>query len=432
MNLNILQQLPADGSIAYTTLASKAGVPENQLRGVARMAVCNGFLEEPRPGYVAHGRMSALLVRDEKFMNWARWMVDYSIPVAYRYAEATQRWGETDSRDQTAFQIAMNTTDPFFDYVRKSPEMTDLFSGYMRNVTASETWSLQHAVDGFDWASLPIGAKVVDIGGSHGQLAVQVAREFPHLNFVVQDLPETVATAQKAFEADTEIEQSIKNRIEFMSSDFFQPQAVSDAQVYFLRMIIHDWPDKDALTILQHLLTVLKRNPQARIVIMDTVLPPPGSISTKLEQQLRTRDLMMTQVFNARERELEDWKSLASRVGMRVKSVEQPLDSVMALLSLELDEDVNVQRPAVPSQIRSDSPLSNTDELPVLIMGAGISGLCLAQALNKANVSQADRQKVLSDVSRREEVEKSAETSNVFLSSETLLTISSLDTLPRL
>ncbi|KAK3713684.1 hypothetical protein LTR37_008378 [Vermiconidia calcicola] len=386
VSLDVLRHIPAEGTISYAALASTAGVPQNQLRGVARMAVCNGFLEEPQSGHVAHGRMSALLVRDEKFMNWARWMLNYSVPVAYRHADATHRWGETDARDQTAFQVAMNTSEPFFDYVRKSPEMTDLFSGYMRNVTASGTWSLDHAVDGFDWASLPRGAKVVDVGGSHGQLAVQVAKRHPHLNFVVQDLPETVATAQKAFDADEGIDKAVKSRIQFMPANFFEPQPVTDAPVYFLRMIIHDWPDKDALTILQHLHSVLKKNPGARIVIMDTVLPPPGTISVLLEQQLRTRDLMMMQVFNARERELEDWKSLVSRVGMEVARIEQPLDSVMALLTVQLDGDLQVRRLNEPPPVRIDSPLDQKDNVPVLIMGAGISGLCLAQALNKAGI----------------------------------------------
>ncbi|KAK1714164.1 O-methyltransferase [Colletotrichum lupini] len=384
VDLDVLQHLPQDGSIAYAVLAAKAGVPEKHLKGVARMAVLNGFLEEPTSGHVSHSRSSALLVRDENFMSWARWMMNYSMPVAYKFPEATRRWGDTDAKNQTAFNVAENTTDPFFDHIRKNPDLTSVFSSYMRNVTASRPWSLAHAVECFDWASLPEGAKVVDVGGSHGQLAVHVASKFPHLKYIVQDLPETVATAQRAFDADTSIDPAVKSHIQFMSSDFFKPQTVLDAHVYFLRMIIHDWPDRDARIILQNLRTALEANPKARIVIMDTILPPPGSTTLQHEQQLRVRDLMMMQVFNARERELENWKNLLNDVGMEIEHSRQPDDSVMGLLTVQLqssapgspNEFIQIKKPIMPA----------TESRPVLIMGAGISGLCLAQALKKHNV----------------------------------------------
>lgn len=41
----------------------------------------------------------------------------------------------------------------------------------------------------------------------------------------------------------------------FPAHDFFSPQPVKNAAVYFLRHIIHDWPDKDAKKILDSLRT---------------------------------------------------------------------------------------------------------------------------------------------------------------------------------
>lgn len=357
------------------------------------MAVSNGFLQEPLPGHVAHSRISSAVTRDENFKSWAQWVVNYSVPVAYKFADATRKWGNTHAKDQTAFNLALDTSDPFFDHVRQNSDMTSVFSRYMRNITTSKPWSLEHAVDGFNWASLPDDAKVVDIGGSHGQLAVQVALKFPRLNFIVQDLPETVEKAKKAFEEDHSIDDTIKARIEFMPHDFFQPQPVSDAHVYFLRMIIHDWADGEARKILQQLRVVLEQNPSARIVLMDTVLPPPGSTSILQEQQLRVRDLMMMQVFNARERELDDWKSLLNDVGMQVTHQHQPEDSVMGLLTAQLQPALAKKRDndkASTSDSCSSSPATGpttagTDK-PILIIGAGISGLCLAQALKKGKI----------------------------------------------
>lgn len=351
------------------------------------MAAVNGFLEESKssPHGISHTRASALLVLDESFMAWARWMLDYSMPVAYKFADATRIWPKAESKNEVAFNLAMDTTDNFFDYLKKTPDMTALFSGYMRSVTASRPWSLDHAVQSFDWGSLPHGAKVIDIGGSHGQLCVEVAKEFQSLEFIVQDLPEAVDTARQSFDTDTSIDPAIKSRISFMSHDFFQPQPVVDAHVYFLRMIIHDWPDKEALVILHHLRHVLERNPAARIVFMDTVLPQPGTTTALHEQRLRVRDLMMRQVFNSKEREMEEWKALLDQAGLELSEVTMPDDSVMGVLTARLKDADTSSRITDGPRLTPRANWKPRDQ-PVLIVGAGISGLCLAQALNKARI----------------------------------------------
>lgn len=100
----------------------------------------------------------------------------------------------------------------------------------------------------------------------------------------------------------------VAERVEFFEHDFFTPQPVKDADVYLLRMIIHDWADTDAARILKEIAEIMKKG--NRIVIMDMVLPTPGTSSETFEAALRQKDLMMRQVLNAREREVEDWNAL--------------------------------------------------------------------------------------------------------------------------
>lgn len=94
---------------------------------------------------------------------------------------------------------------------------------------------------------------------------------------------------------------------------------MKDADVFLLRMIIHDWADADAVRILKELTEVMRKG--SRIVIMDMVLPIPGTSSQTLEAALRQKDLMMRQVLNAREREVEDWQALIRSVDERLKIV---------------------------------------------------------------------------------------------------------------
>lgn len=75
-------------------------------------------------------------------------------------------------------------------------------------------------------------------------------------------------------------------------------------------MILHDWPVSDALQILRNHLKVLKANPHARLVIMNTLLPLPGCISVVEEALLWARNLTMIQTFSSKERELGEFTEL--------------------------------------------------------------------------------------------------------------------------
>lgn len=70
------------------------------------------------------------------------------------------------------------------------------------------------------------------------------------MNMVVQDLPEV----QAAFQAF--VPHDLTTRVTFQNHNFFNPQTVA-ADVYFLKMILHDWPDKYAVRILRNLLLPL-------------------------------------------------------------------------------------------------------------------------------------------------------------------------------
>lgn len=94
--------------------------------------------------------------------------------------------------------------------------------------------------------------------------------------------------------------------------------------MYLLRTIIHDWPDQEATTILRLLVAAMK--PSSRIVIMDIVLPAPGTESPIFEAALRQKDLAMMETFNAKEREVEDWHALVGAVDPRlgIRAIRRP------------------------------------------------------------------------------------------------------------
>ena len=152
----------------------------------------------------------------------------------------------------------------------------------------------------------------------------------------MQDLPDNADSGRKA--AAESLPADITSRLTFQAHDFSQPQPIQGADVYLLRMILHDWPDDKAANILRNIVAAMdERN--SRLLIMDTVLPSPGSVPVSVERLVRGRDLTMMQAFNSKERDMDDWKGLLDAVDPRLHLVGtvQPFGSAMSVLEVVLD-----------------------------------------------------------------------------------------------
>lgn len=173
------------------------------------------------------------------------------------------------------------------------------------------------------------------MGGSTGGAAIALAKAFPHLTFVVQDLPVNTDSGRKV--AANSLPTDVTSRITFQGHDFTKPQPLPGADVYLLRMILHDWPDGDAAKIIRSIVAAMDQT-KSRLLIMDTVLPMPGSIPVSLERLARVRDLTMLQAFNSKERHLNDWTELLAVADpkLQLARVVQPFGSAMSVLEVTL------------------------------------------------------------------------------------------------
>ncbi|RAO67445.1 uncharacterized protein BHQ10_003457 [Talaromyces amestolkiae] len=336
---NIFRLVPLDASISYADLATAAKLPEQRLKSIMRMAMTNFvFCEQADGKSVAHSATSALLARNEDIHAYAAYMTSYSAPLALQMAPAHKKWGAGTTRTyETAFNLSHNTDLTFFEYLSRNQDMMKDFAQYMRNVRSSESIDIKHLLSGYKWESLPIGSLVVDMGGSTGTSAIALANAYPYLTFTVQDLPENAENGRQAAES---LPADIASRINFQAHDITIPQPLQGANIYLLRMILHDWPDHEAVQILKHIVRAMD-SAKSRLLIMDTALPKSGSVPVSVERIVRARDLTMMQAFNSKERDLEEWKELfaAAAVGdvrLQLVNVVQPFGSAMSVLELAL------------------------------------------------------------------------------------------------
>ena len=176
------------------------------------------------------------------------------------------------------YNIAFNTEDAFFADLGKNLARAQRFADAMTLFSTDEGYSPRHLLENCAWANLG-KATVVDIGGSHGVVCIALAKKFPSLHCIVQDRPETVK------DGPVNVPPELAGRVTFSAHDFFTEQPIKDADVYFLRWILHDWSDKYCIRILRALIPALKKG--ARVILNEYVLPEPGTILAYKERDLR-------------------------------------------------------------------------------------------------------------------------------------------------
>ncbi|KAJ4135061.1 fusarubin cluster-methyltransferase [Fusarium equiseti] len=324
-------------AISYPEVAMQAKVPLSTLQSVARMAMTAGFLCETKDGRLSHNDLSCHFVTDVHMRTQLLYMFNQTVPVMAALKEATARWGSTSQTNETAYNVVYDTDLSFFGYLKANPDLGEAFHAYMKSRAVSHTGSnVEHLLDGFNWKALG-EATVVDIGGSSGSTSIMLATAFPSLNLIVQDLHEPIQDARSRI---SDLPSDIQSRISMIEYDFFTTQPIKHADVYLLRTILHDWPDADAVRILQGVVEAM--GPNSHLLIMDMVLPQPGSGSKTFEAALRQKDLTMIQTFNAKEREVEEWSALLGKADSRLKirAIERPAGSELSVIEAALEGEV--------------------------------------------------------------------------------------------
>lgn len=195
-------------------------------------------------------------------------------PAFNEYIEAQSKWPNSAEPHETGWGVENTTSLPLFSFLAENPDRARRFGAGMRWYTKAEVWDLKHLQSSYDWASIDLpGAVLVDVGGGQGGVAQFLVKLTKELKIYVQDLPGTVKQGSEMLPS------IFKDRITFVANDFFSEETIKDADVYFLRWILHNWSDKYAIQILQSLIPALKNG--AKILVYEVVLsdtPDWGSI----------------------------------------------------------------------------------------------------------------------------------------------------------
>lgn len=158
----VLACIPLSGSVPAKDVADLVGVPETQLCRVVRMTATAGFLNEPQPGHIAHTALSAPFVTKPSFLDAAMFLAETAAPTALQMAVATQRYGNSNRPNESAYNLAFNTSQTFQSACEQRSKLQRQWPAYLRYVGDVDD-SVTEVLTRLDWLSLG-NACIVEVG----------------------------------------------------------------------------------------------------------------------------------------------------------------------------------------------------------------------------------------------------------------------------
>ncbi|KAF4632321.1 hypothetical protein G7Y89_g5805 [Cudoniella acicularis] len=306
--LGIANSFSPSTTSTFSAIAQACSQSESDIRRLLRHAMTYFIFQEPSPGIVAHTASSKALAEIPQLGQLVGFMSSELWPSATRLVDALEKWPQSEEPNETGYSIAYSTDKPMFEFLAQYPERAQRMAKAMSFMNSGPGYSPRHILENFDWGDAANGL-LVDVGGGQGIVAIEIARHFPRIKCIVQDLPEVIEGVSVPDDLAKD------GRLMLMPHDFFQEQVVKGADVYYLRWILHDWSDKYATEIIRQLVPALKRG--ARILVSELCLPDPCVLSRYKERHARNFDISMKQIQNSKERDATDWAQLFAAVDMR-------------------------------------------------------------------------------------------------------------------
>jgi hypothetical protein len=101
---------------------------------------------------------------------------------------------------------------------------------------------------------------------------------------------------------------------------------------YFLKSILHDWPDKACMQILSNIAQAMRGHPHSKLLICEIVLPDQYPEPAKV-----IRDISML-LIGGQERNLLQWNALLKNAGFKILKVHGVGGDNSSIIEAVLDE----------------------------------------------------------------------------------------------
>lgn len=187
-----------------------------------------------------------------------------------------------------------------FEYYDSHPDAAATFH---RGMNDWHRWNTAAIVETFDFSRV---RKVVDVGGGNGMFLSALLARHPHLSGVLLDRATGIKAAREGTGGPLP-------RCELVEGDFMV-EVPPGADLYTIKYVLNDWPDKDAIRILKNCREAMAEG--GRILVLESLIEPGNDPSFT-----KWLDLLLMAVTGGGERSESDFSRLFAEAGLRLERV---------------------------------------------------------------------------------------------------------------
>nr|ARP51718.1 SAM-dependent O-methyl transferase [Phyllosticta cirsii] len=320
----VFDAVPLENVVAVADIATQVGLDAGILTRFLRIVLTQGIFNEKTPGIIEHTSASAMFRTDHAASLFR--LCTLQFPQWWKVSDYLKVRSGADAQDATKV--------PYVWAVGK--EGMTFYDALESNTTVAEAWhkgmtmiqATQPITGMFPFHSLsdavlaePQRPFVVDVGGGRGNALLAIMQECGGsygAKMVLQDF-EQVLEGSDPVRIDG---------VENVPHDFFDPQPVKNAHVYYLRNVLHNHYDERSRTILRHIVDAM--GPTSRVLIGEMILP--SSQTAGVDPFPFFMDINMF-MEGGLERSEEQFSSLLGSVGLKIDKVwtlaENPVQSTI-------------------------------------------------------------------------------------------------------
>jgi len=203
-----------------------------------------------------------------------------------------------------------------FEYAGKNSEYSKVFNDAMSSYSAMHTAMVLEALNGYDFSNV---SHICEIGGGQGHLLSHLQSKYNHLKGTILELEPVVNNHDSSWPN----KMGLQDRCKYIKGDMFEQ--VPSADLYIMKMILHDWNDDECIKILSYIHK--SASDKSKVFIVEHIVPDPTTPHFS-----KLFDIHMMCATSGRERTIEEYKSILSQSGWRHIQTHYPKSNMIGVI----------------------------------------------------------------------------------------------------
>lgn len=293
----------SNGPLTIREIAQRANVTNaNNLYRIMRALSAEGIFREMSHGVFENTALSHVMRSDVPDSSY--YTVLHMVGQCYGSWHKLLHALDMNDGDVMSYGDSGKT---FWQVLDENKEESAIFDKSMRTLSMQTHGWLSADYDFSQYGT------IVDVGGGEGALLSAILSRHESVKGILFDRPLVIEHAkQSQLSLDSHNVSGLASRMNFVSGDFFD-SVPAGGDAYLLRLIIHDWNDEDSVRILKTVRKAINtKKSNATLIVIEQLIE--DTVHNNVFDA-RWSDLHMMVMLNARERTLNEFRSMFDAAG---------------------------------------------------------------------------------------------------------------------